>query len=221
MNLTKKLLFISLLSYSSSSIAASCTANGAGFTGTCTDTLEEYNVTMKSVRLHQSGAATNSFITIAEKDSTFDIASAGANSNVGDYVSNATVPFGTYDQLVFVIDTGYTLKGGTTGGSSNPCATDTGGSGNVKVTSGSSTGAVVSATESNPGGLSYIDGTSFFIVLDSNDVAGLPITVEPGDGFNFSIEFNMSAGIRYTYAGGSCTGADLGDINPTMNISNI
>lgn len=68
-----------------------------GFSATSTATPQTYEITMNRIRLYNSD--TSSWVTVAEGDLTFDIASASAGSVIGSYISGASIPDGTYTQV--------------------------------------------------------------------------------------------------------------------------
>lgn len=75
---------------------------------------EIYNVTLRKIEISQDG---NTWITLGEGDKTFSIADANVGETIGNYVSGAILPEGTYTKLRVTVYKYFTIKGyGTSGG---------------------------------------------------------------------------------------------------------
>ncbi len=80
-------------------------------------TPEVYRVTVNKVELYNS--STDQWVTIAEGDMTFDIASVNAGDVVGGYASGVSIPAGTYTKIRITVSRHMWIKaqvtvGGTT-----------------------------------------------------------------------------------------------------------
>lgn len=110
-------------------IASSVIASQSSFAITGNATPSQYSVNLQKVAFHQSGAASNSFITYASGSSNIDIAAVSPGQPCGSLAPSAPLPSGTYDQLQVTISKTMVLKGSSNGNLSNgkPCRTIAGG----------------------------------------------------------------------------------------------
>ncbi|HPL63306.1 MAG TPA: hypothetical protein PK587_06005 [Syntrophales bacterium] len=67
-----------------------------------------YKVTVRKVELYDS--ATAAWVTVGEGDAAFDIASVGAGSVAGSYISARTVPEGDYTRMRLTLGRNVTVK---------------------------------------------------------------------------------------------------------------
>ena len=78
-----------------------------------------YKVTMKKVELCTSSACTTTTL-LAEKDGNFDIASASAGADVGDWITSFALEVGTtYTHIKATLSTTMTIAGYTTNSNCN------------------------------------------------------------------------------------------------------
>ena len=81
------------------------------FAATLTATPTKYEVTMKKVELCTSSACTTTTV-LAEKDGTFDIASASAGADVGSWITGYALEIGTtYTHIKATISSTFTIRG--------------------------------------------------------------------------------------------------------------
>jgi len=81
------------------------------YAAVCTSTPTKYEVTMKKVELCTSSACTTTTV-LAEKDGTFDIASASAGADVGSWITGYALEIGTtYTHIKATISSTFTIKG--------------------------------------------------------------------------------------------------------------
>jgi len=81
------------------------------FAGEILATPTKYEVTMKKVELCTSSACTTTTL-LAEKDGTFDIASASAGADVGDWITGYALEVGTnYTHIKATISSTFTIRG--------------------------------------------------------------------------------------------------------------
>ncbi len=73
-----------------------------------TGTPEIYKVTMKKFEISQDGTI---WVTVADTEMTFDIASVSAGSKVADWTSNAVIPNGTYTRVRPTVSSTFRMKG--------------------------------------------------------------------------------------------------------------
>ena len=84
----------------------------------------KYEVTMKKVELCTSSACTTTTL-LAEKDGTFDIASASAGADVGDWITGYALEVGTtYTHIKATISSTFTIRGYITDDDSNGLSED-------------------------------------------------------------------------------------------------
>jgi len=84
----------------------------------------KYEVTMKKVELCTSSACTTTTL-LAEKDGTFDIASASAGADVGDWITGYALEIGTtYTHIKATINSTFTIRGYITDDNSNGLSED-------------------------------------------------------------------------------------------------
>jgi hypothetical protein len=72
---------------------------------------EVYEVTLKKVEFSTDNGAT--YVTLVEKDLTFNIAAANAGALVGNYVTGAGLPLGTYNRMRITVSCSMRLKAET------------------------------------------------------------------------------------------------------------
>ena len=90
----------------------------------CTSTPTKYEVTMKKVELCTSSACTTTTV-LAEKDGTFDIASASAGADVGSWITGYALEVGTtYTHIKATISSTFTIRGYLTDDDSNGLSED-------------------------------------------------------------------------------------------------
>ncbi|MDP6784256.1 MAG: hypothetical protein QGG44_02155 [Alphaproteobacteria bacterium] len=78
-----------------------------------------YQMTMKKVELCTSSACTTTTV-LAEKDGTFNIASAAAGADVGSWISGFALEVGTtYTHIKATMDSSFTIRGYVTDDNSN------------------------------------------------------------------------------------------------------
>ena len=85
-----------------------------------------YKITMTKAELCTSSACTTSTV-LAEKTSTFDIASASAGADVGDWITSFALEVGTtYTHVKATMNTTFTIAGYTTNSNiaSDNCVTE-------------------------------------------------------------------------------------------------
>ena len=84
----------------------------------------KYEVTMKKVELCTSSACTTTTV-LAEKDGTFDIASASAGADVGSWITGYALEIGTtYTHIKATINSTFTIRGYVTDDDSNGLSED-------------------------------------------------------------------------------------------------
>ena len=104
----------------------------------------KYEITMKKVELCESSGCSIPIV-LAEKDATFNIASASAGAEVGSWISSFSLPVGeTYSHIRATISTTFTIAGYTTNSdiSSDYCVTAT----SPNTASGHAQGAIVAGS---------------------------------------------------------------------------
>lgn len=67
-----------------------------------------YIVTIKKMEISQDG---NTFITIGDREMSFNIASGDVGNSIGNYVSNSSLPAGTYTTMRITLSRTITIKG--------------------------------------------------------------------------------------------------------------
>ena len=105
-----------------------------------------YKVTMKKVELCTSAGCRNPTL-LAEKDGTFNIASATAGADVGDWISSFALEVGlTYTHIKATLSTTMTMAGFTTNSdiSSDNCVTES----SPNTASAANQGAIVDGSDS-------------------------------------------------------------------------
>ena len=114
-----------------------------------------YKVTMKKVELCTSSACTTTTL-LAEKDGTFDIASADAGADVGDWITSFALEVGTtYTHIKATLSTTMAIAGYTTNSdiSSDYCVTES----SPNTASAANQGAIVDGSSSTTNAeMSYI-----------------------------------------------------------------
>ena len=94
------------------------------YAAVCTSTPTKYEVTMKKVELCTSSACTTTTV-LAEKDGTFDIASASAGADVGSWITGYALEVGTtYTHIKATISSTFTIRGYLTDDDSNGLSED-------------------------------------------------------------------------------------------------
>ena len=126
----------------------------------CTSTPTKYEVTMKKVALCTSSACTTTTV-LAEKDGTFDIASASAGADVGSWITGYALEIGTtYTHLQATISSTFTIKGECEDASDHDIANaycTTIGTPTVAASSGTSPAITVSvAASATPADMSWM-----------------------------------------------------------------
>ena len=109
----------------------------------------KYEVTMKKVELCTSSACTTTTV-LAEKDGTFDIASASAGADVGSWITGYALEIGTtYTHIKATISSTFTIAGYTTNSdiSSDNCLT----AASPNTASGHAQGPIVAGSSSTTG----------------------------------------------------------------------
>ena len=114
----------------------------------CTSTPAKYEVTMKKVELCTSSACTTTTV-LAEKDGTFDIASASAGADVGSWITGYALEIGTtYTHIKATINSTFTIKGTCSNGEHGLDSCTTIGTPTVAASSGSSPAATAEVASS-------------------------------------------------------------------------
>jgi len=184
-----------------------------------------YKITMTKAELCTSAACTTSTV-LAEKTSTFDIASASAGADVGDWITSFALEVGTtYTHIKATMNTTFTIAGYTTNGSiycvteASP-STDSAHNTPALITgSNSTTNAEMSYVVPNPvnaeNGAIYGDLTGTFStngLTKSTDattmywIGALPNSYTPtaNSSPKFTISFDVTDQLKSTRAGPNC-----------------
>jgi len=115
-------------------IASNSIAYAGAIAGTVGAAATRYDVTITKVELCQEAACTNTY-TLGQTTKTFDIASASAGADVGNYISLKGIPkFRTWSHVRVTLSTAFTIQGegplcmtdgsaGTRAGLATPVAT--------------------------------------------------------------------------------------------------
>jgi hypothetical protein len=82
-----------------------------------------YELSLKAVDFK---TVDNTFVSYSDEDAPFDMASANAGSNIGNYGSGAAVQAGTYDGMRFTMARSMTVVASGTDDLGNPCHTEAG-----------------------------------------------------------------------------------------------
>ena len=109
----------------------------------------KYQLTMKKAELCTSSACTTTTV-LAEKDATFNIASASAGADVGNWITSFALEVGTtYTHIKATISTTFTIAGYTTNSdiSSDNCLT----AASPNTASGHAQGPIVAGSSSTSG----------------------------------------------------------------------
>ncbi len=118
------------------------------YAAVCTSTPTKYEVTMKKVELCTSSACTTTTV-LAEKDGTFDIASASAGADVGSWITGYALEIGTtYTHIKATINSTFTIKGTCSNGEHGLDSCTTIGTPTVAASSGSSPAATAEVASS-------------------------------------------------------------------------
>lgn len=67
-----------------------------------------YTVTIKKMEISQDGTT---WVTLGESEQSFNIASKSAGASIGSYISNFSIPVGTYNYLKVTLSRTITIKG--------------------------------------------------------------------------------------------------------------
>ena len=118
----------------------------------------KYEVTMKKVELCTSSACTTTTV-LAEKDGTFDIASASAGADVGDWITGYALEIGTtYTHIKATINSTFTIRGYITDDNSNGLSEDycVTAASPITASSGTSPGVVAESSATTNADMSYV-----------------------------------------------------------------
>lgn len=193
-----------------------CTDQSAGFTGSCDGVAEQFNMTMKGFRLRKSG--TDEFVEITTKNATYNFAAVDAGSTVASYLTDGTIPNGTYDAVSPILAPTISVSGkielGGPGGAPcriaiNPADRADGGNAEIKVYSMSDDAGISSGSDAVEGmnrvtDEQYMNSNGDYVLVDST-VTGFPITVTDGKTVQFVMSISVAKSVGYTYTAGACT----------------
>ncbi len=209
---------------------AFCEDEPNNFNGICTATPDKFEFTLVQIRLRN--AEDKSFVNLATAPQSFDFASASAGAELGDFVSNANVPSGTYDAYGFIGNGDITIKGETTlnNGSGPRCRTTTSGVATDSAAAedyvtdsndtplfdviGSGSDEVEGSVDGPGLEIDYINSSNQFVFIgDYLTGTSFPITVTDGQTLTFSFSMRPVKGIVFEWDGaGNCTAAYSGDM---------
>ncbi|HIC92098.1 MAG TPA: hypothetical protein EYP21_08605 [Syntrophaceae bacterium] len=167
-----------------------------------------YTITIKKIEISQDGST---FITVGEGDLTFNIAGGSAGATIGNYVTNSSIPPGTYTTIRITLSRTITIKGrsGNQGGNYYYTTTSAG------QVSGFYKAGSVAVGSWPPGDYAAV---SFQVPSDAEGEAGEtleiigddmrttkdfvnPIVVKAGETQTISISFNTQRMIGFEAAG--------------------
>lgn len=140
-----------------------------------------YTVTMKKIEISEDGST---WVTLGEQTQSFNIASGSAGASIGSYISNSSVPVGTYNYLRITQSRTITIKGRS--GDQN---------GNYYYTT-TSQGKVSGFYKA--GETLVISGNDMIITKDQSSN---PIVISEGQTKSMAISFNTESMIGFEAAG--------------------
>jgi len=169
---------------------------GSLFAATDTATPITYEVTMKKVELRDSSG---NWVTAREADLTFNIASADAGAVVGSYISGASIPVGTYDQVRATMSRDLGVQatgsvGGTTYYSTSGSTTIPGDLGSA-ITISTDSGDYAQGTIQIPSNVSGVDATAGTFV--DTTTLSTPIIVGKGTIQSVTIKFDVTDKVTF------------------------
>lgn len=194
-----------------------CATQAATFTGDCFGPATLYQFTMKDFRLRIQGTTTFKTVKAADTpEKTFNAASVAAGGDLGQFASGGPpLDPATYDAVSPVLSTTWSVQG-STGSSGGPtCFTKT-----ASPFSGATAPAqtfTFTVTSLPASDTVELSGTS--IIIKDTSPSGLPLTITANEKVTINTAFDVSFGVKFTFAGGVCTGADLGPILVTMTLT--
>lgn len=148
-----------------------------------TGTPDVYNVTMQSFEASQDNGTT--WVTVANTPTTVNIASVSAGQKVGDWVSGAELPIGTYNRVRHNVSSTFVIRGYVYHSSSNTTFfTTASGVGNV------------SGNVTNTSLMSGY-GAQSIAVPDGGDCSGGRCSTEEADSFTITLDSSLSKRIRF------------------------
>ncbi len=176
-----------------------------------------YTVTMKKVEISQDNST---WVTLAEGEKSFNIASKAVGETIDSYISNVAVPAGTYNYLRITQSRTITIQGqGSNGGTTYYTTTqngkDPGGTFYKAITDAECIGGdcVVSgeyeavpfqvpadASSSIPGETLTISGDDMIIV---KDMTSTPLVFVKGQSKSMSLSFKTASMIGFKNVGGN------------------
>ena len=168
-----------------------------------------YIVTIKKIEISQDGTT---WVTLGEKECSFNIASGDVGASIGNYISNSSVPTGTYTRLRITQSRMITIKGrsGNVGGNYYYTTTSAGRVNGFYKAGSVATGGwppvdyeavsfqVPADAQGQAGETLEISGDNMII---TKDLSSNPIVIRKGQAKAMMISFNTQNMIGFEAAG--------------------
>lgn len=204
-----------------------CSSKDNNYAGSCDGAATEFNMTMKGFRLRKSG--TNEFVTITTNQATYNFAAVNAGETVASYLTDGTIPNGTYDAVSPILAPTISVSGSTAlnNGSGPACRIATsgsitdGGPVQLKTYSMDTDAGTADGTDAVEGmnrvtDQQYINGDGDFVLVDSN-ITGFPITVSDGNTISFVMSISVAKSVTYGYNGTNCTSSSPAGVEVSLS----